>query len=49
MYPFVFVRLDNHLVGNPLEIPLAEGAPRTLMVLWVAWVIPLLACELILI
>lgn len=49
MYAFVFVRLDHHLVGTPLEIPLAEGAPRNLMVLWLAWVIPLLACELILV
>ena len=49
MYAFVFVRLDSHLVGTPLEIPLAAGISRSSMVLWLAWVIPLIVCELILV
>ena len=49
MYAFVFVRLDAHLIGTPLEIPLAPGVPRNSMVLWLAWVTPLLACELFLV
>ena len=46
MYAFVLVRLDAHLLGTPLEIPLAEGTQRNSMVLWVAWVGPLVLIEL---
>ena len=49
MYAFVFVRLDHHLIGTPLEIPLAEGIQRNAVILWLAWVIPLLACEVALV
>jgi len=45
MYGFVFVRLDAHLVGTPFEIPLASGAARNSMVIWLAWVIPLVVVE----
>lgn len=47
MYGFVFVRLDTHLLGTFLEVPLAEGVARNSMVLWLAWVLPLLAAEVV--
>lgn len=45
MYGFVLVRMDTHLIGTPLEIPLADGVARESMVLWLAWVTPLLVTE----
>lgn len=45
MYAFVIVRLDTHAQGTFLEIPLPEGVERSSMVLWYAWVIPLLVVE----
>lgn len=42
---FGFVRLDNHMLGTPLEVPLATGVDRASMVIWMAWVVPLVAIE----
>ena len=49
MYAFVFVRLDNHLLDTPFEIPLADDVPRNSMVIWLAWVVPLMMAELFLV
>ncbi len=48
MLGFVFVRLDHHLIGTPLEVPLPVDVPggRAPMLLWVAWVVPLFLTEL---
>lgn len=48
MNGFVFLRLDHHLIGTPLELPLpgGEGVARAPMLLWVIWVAPLLVTEL---
>jgi len=43
------VRLDNHLLDTPFEIPLADGVPRNSMVIWLAWVVPLMMAELFLV
>ncbi|MEM7414170.1 MAG: DUF2306 domain-containing protein [Gemmatimonadota bacterium] len=50
MFGFVFVRLDTHLQGTPLEIPLPADAAggRAPMLLWVVWVVPLIVTELVL-
>lgn len=45
MYGFVLVRLDGHLIGTPLELPLASGASRNPMLIWLAWTVPLLLVE----
>ena len=45
LYGFVLVRLDLWLQGTFLEVPLPPGVPRESMVLWMAWVLPLLLCE----
>lgn len=47
MYAFVIVRLDDHLLGTPLEVPLLAGVPRNSMVIWMSWVVPLVLTELI--
>lgn len=50
MFGFVLVRLDVHLLGTPLEIPLPADAAggRAPMLLWVVWVVPLMITELLL-
>ena len=45
LYAFVFVRLDNNLLGTPLEVPGPLGADRGSLVVWYAWVVPLLVVE----
>ncbi|MEQ1855740.1 MAG: DUF2306 domain-containing protein [Longimicrobiales bacterium] len=43
MNGFVFVRLDTHL---PYPLPEGPGVDRPAMIIWVAWVVPLLVTEL---
>lgn len=43
MNGFVFVRLDTHL---EYPLPAGTGVNRAAMVLWVAWVVPLMLTEL---
>lgn len=47
MFAFVFVRLDHHLVGTTLEVPLPAGVARPALVMWLAWLVPLLLVELV--
>jgi hypothetical protein len=48
MYGFLLVRLYAHMVGTPLEVPLPGGVDRASMVIWLAWVVPLLCTETLL-
>jgi len=43
MNGFVFVRLDTHL---PFPLPTGAGIDRPAMLIWVAWVVPLLVTEI---